>query len=183
MPNLTRIWTRPALVIFTEEEPIPSGIPNAIQNARWSIGSSGKYLYLTDDNRSGLQTSVDRIEYKKRMINGRMRSYHISDKKNFTISWSTIPSRSTFVSEVQYGGSSSEWAGGSEMLKWHEEHQGSFYMMLVYDYDFNETYNAGIPVQNSVEYYNVFFEDFSYTVNKRGGEYDLWDVNMTLVEA
>jgi hypothetical protein len=181
--NLNKIWSRPALVLFTENEPIATDLAEG----QWSIGNSGTYMYLTDDNRSDLSVSVDRIEYKKRMINGTMRSYHVADKKSFNISWNNIPSRAEFVSEVSLKRSgtnlTTNWAGASEMKKWHQDHNGSFYMLLVYDYDYKETYANSVTLEKSIEYYKVFFETFTYNVTKRGGIYDLWDVSMSLVEA
>ena len=183
MTNLNTIWSRPSLVLFTESQPSAS-IASA---GAWVIGSAGTYMYLTDDNRSDLSVSVDRIEYKKRMINGTMRSYHVADKKSFNLSWNNIPSRAEFVSEVSLKRSgvnlTTNWAGASEMKKWHEDHNGSFYMLLVYDYNYRQTSASNISLANSIEYYKVFFESFTYNVTKRGGIYDLWDVSMSLVEA
>jgi hypothetical protein len=172
--TLDRTWKRPAMVIFTETQPSASVASAGL----WSIGNEGTYLYLTDDNRSDVSINVDRIEYKKRMINGRMRSYHITDKKTFSISWNDIPSRSSGVSEVEIGGgSAAQWAGGREMIEWHKDHPGSFYMMLIYD---NTDTNTVLSYK--AEYYNVFFEDVSFNVKKRGTLYDLWDVTISLVE-
>jgi hypothetical protein len=53
-----------------------------------------EFLILSDDNRSPLQFNSVRIEKKERMINGRMRSYHIADKLDLSTSWNRLPSRS-----------------------------------------------------------------------------------------
>jgi hypothetical protein len=53
-----------------------------------------EFLILSDDNRSALQFNSLRIEKKERMINGRMRSYHVADKIELSTSWSMLPSRS-----------------------------------------------------------------------------------------
>jgi hypothetical protein len=53
-----------------------------------------EFLILSDDNRSPLQFSSLRIEKKERMINGRLRSYHVADKLEISTSWSMLPSRS-----------------------------------------------------------------------------------------
>lgn len=174
--TLDRIWTRPALVIFTEEKPV------AVNEAagQWDLGiADTSFLYLTDDGRSEMQISLERIEYKKRMINGRMRSYHVSDKKTFSVSWKDLPSVRDEVSEARFGGIKTGWASSQQMLTWHKNHSDSFYLTLVYD---TPTASASVPLRYSLETYNVFFEDFSYTINKRGPLHDLWDVSMTLVE-
>jgi len=178
MPTTTleTIWTRPALMIFSETEPVAVNI-NAGQ---WDIGSAGSnFLYLTDDNRSELQIDLERIETKKRMINGRMRAYHVADKRNFNVSWQDLPSLNSVISERAQGGSSTGWASCQEMLTWYKDHTGSFYLTLVYD---TPSAPAGAPLKYSLEYFNVFFDDFNYVIKKRGNQTDLWDISMSLVE-
>jgi hypothetical protein len=53
-----------------------------------------EFLILSDDNRTPLQFNSLRIEKKERMINGRMRSYHVADKLELSTSWTMLPSRS-----------------------------------------------------------------------------------------
>jgi len=101
-----------------------------------------QFLLITDDNRQPIQFKNERIEKRERMINGRMRSYHISDKLTLSTSWTLIPSRShddvpTFdtisglspkKSYTTDGG-----AGGADMLEWYDAHKGSFWVFLAYD--------------------------------------------------
>ena len=180
---LQKSWFRPSLMIFTNAQPTAS----VASVGSWNIGSVAgtDYLFLTDDGRSDLQVSTERIEYKKRMINGRMRSYHVADKKSFSVSWKDLPSRSSGVSETK-NNPSSAWAGGKEMLDWHETHPDSFYLMLVYDVVTPEKESTGveanIPLKYRVETYNVFFQDLGFTITTRGSLYDHWDLNMSLVE-
>jgi hypothetical protein len=170
--TLQRIWTRPTLMIFSETQPSASDASQGI----WDLGTT--FLYLTDDNRSDLQVSLERIEFKKRMINGRMRAYHVADKKTFSINWKDLPSNKNEISEVKFSGLTTGWASSQEMLDWHNNHTDSFYLTLVYD---TPTASAN-PLRHRVENYNVFFEDFSFNVKKRGTTHDLWDISMTLVE-
>lgn len=51
------------------------------------------FLILSDHNRSPIDFSTARIEDRKRMISGRMRSYHVADKKTISCSWDLLPSR------------------------------------------------------------------------------------------
>lgn len=181
MPPLTttlqKVWTRPALMLFTKNQPTPV---NA-NSGQYQLGdvAGTDFIYLTDDSRSELQISIDRIEFKKRMINGRMRSYHVADKKSFSVNWKDLPSLKTELSESRFQASPSGWASCQEMLTWHKNHSDSFYLTLVYD---TPTAAAEVPLKYSLETYNVFFEDFSYVVKKRGPKHDLWDISMTLVE-
>lgn len=177
MPTTTldKIWTRPALIIFTENQPVPVNSASG----QWDLGvADTNFLYLTDDNRSEMQVSIERIEYKKRMINGRMRSYHVADKKTFSVSWGDLPSVRNELSEARFSASVSGWASCQQMLDWHRVHPDSFYLTLVYD----TPSASALPLKYSLETYNVFFDDFSYTIKKRGPTHDLWDISMTLVE-
>lgn len=174
--TLQRIWTRPALMVFTESPPTPVNV----NSGQYDLGTAGSnYLYLTDDSRSELQVSIDRIEYKKRMINGRMRSYHVADKRTFSVSWKDLPSKKDELSEVRFSGLNAGWASCQEMLLWHSDHPNSFYLNLVYD---TPEASQSTPLRYRLETYNVFFDDFSYIVTKRGPTHDLWDISMTLVE-
>ena len=53
-----------------------------------------QFIILSDHNRGAIDFSTDRIENRERMINGRMRSYHVADKLNLSLSWNMLPSRS-----------------------------------------------------------------------------------------
>ena len=163
-----------------------------------------QFIILSDDNRSALEFKPTRIEQRDRMINGRMRSYHIADKLTISASWNMLPSRafssianfnssgkSTMSSDFGKPGSSDNsytsdgGAGGVELLDWYNNHKGSFFVYLSYDNYKNlgsdaESFNKLNKYSEVVE---VFFADFSYAVNKRGGSnYDFWDISFTLEE-
>ena len=171
--TLAQKYLRPSLIIWSENEPELGTGDNA---GKWDLGT--KYLYISDNNRAELSVSFERIEYKQRMINGTMRSYHVADKKNFSTSWEKLPSRKTQVTEYDIN-TRNKFAGGQEMLKWYEEHTGDFWMLLVYDVD--STVSTG-DIKKNVETVNVFFGDFSYNVVDRGQTTDLWNINLSLVE-
>ena len=176
MAVLEKIWTRPALMIFTDVEPT---VIDA-DTGQYNLGSADSgYIYLTDDSRSPLQVGLERIEYKKRMINGRMRSYHVSDKRTFSVSWDNLPSVRSEISEISRTDYTTGWASGPQMLTWYNNHPDSFYLTLVYDHQQGGTADN---ITYSLETYNVFFDEFSYSVNKRGPTHDLWDISMALVE-
>ena len=152
-----------------------------------------QFLLITDDNRKPIEFSEERIEKRERMINGRMRSYHIADKITISTGWDMIPSRShadvpsfdvetgisPYKSYTTDGG-----AGGADMLEWYESHKGSFWVFLTYD-------KKGIFKGTSAPYahlgqYNqvveMFISDFSYSVEKRGPNFDYWNVSISLEE-
>jgi hypothetical protein len=152
-----------------------------------------QFLLITDDNRQPLEFSEERIEKRERMINGRMRSYHIADKLTLSTSWNMIPSRSypdipnfdpLTGRSLQKSYTTDGGAGGEDMLEWYESHKGSFWVFLAYD---KKTVfkNKEEPYKH-LEQYNqlveMFISDFSYSVEKRGSNFDYWNVSISLEE-
>lgn len=58
-----------------------------------TLDQNGEFLILSDNNREPIEFTKERIEVRKRMVNGRMRSYHVADKLQIATSWSMLPSR------------------------------------------------------------------------------------------
>jgi hypothetical protein len=152
-----------------------------------------QFLLITDDNRQPLQFKNERIEKRERMINGRMRSYHIADKLTLSTSWNLIPSRShddvpTFntVSGLSPNKpyTTDGGAGGADMLEWYESHKGSFWVFLAYDKKgiFKGTSDPYSHLQQYNQLVEMFIGDFSYSVEKRGNKFDYWNVSITLEE-
>lgn len=160
-----------------------------------------QFLILSDHNRGEMQFNTTRIEQRQRTINGSMRSYHIADKLNMSVSWTNLPSRShsgdpsfntsgiTDLTGPSHEFTSDGGAGGSELLDWYDNHKGSFFMFLAYDKYSNFPVNGVITdaSYHNLGKYNqvvqVFISDFSYSVVKRGGNnHDLWNVSVTMEE-
>jgi hypothetical protein len=158
-----------------------------------SEANTKDFLILSDDNRSEIDFRTVRIEKRERMINGRMRSYHIADKLTLSTSWTLIPSRShddvpTFNTVTGLSPNKSYTtdggAGGADMLEWYDAHKGSFWVFLAYD---RKGIFKGTPdPYNHLQQYNqlieMFISDFSYSVEKRGNKFDYWNVSVTLEE-
>lgn len=171
----------------------------------------GTFIILSDDNRQPIEFTQERIEKRERMINGRMRSYHIADKLKINVSWDMLPSRSftaapefgldgkptTLVSEngIKPFGSpnykdqqytTDGGAGGVEILEWYDNNPGSFWVYLSYDKYTNFTPNDETPYDNLAKYSQIvemYFADFNYSVQKRGGSnYDFWNISVSLEE-
>ncbi len=156
-----------------------------------------QFIILSDDNRQPIDFTPTRIEKRERMINGRMRAYHIADKLTISTSWDMLPSRSygtlpdfgasTGVSDyksLEY--TSDGGAGGNEVLDWYENHKGSFWVFLAYDkyktFGDDATAYSHLPQYNQI--LEMFISDFSYSVVKRGGSnFDFWNISVTLEEA
>ena len=193
-------YTRPSAMLWSENSGtlinglyIPQGYEVGAAAEGVDPELLDQFLMLTDDNRSPLDFSDERIEKRERMINGRMRSYHTADKMKISTEWSMIPSRShsnvpsfniatgksPHTSYTTDGG-----AGGADMLEWYDGHKGSFWVFLAYDrkgifkgteapYDHLQQYNKLIE---------MFISSFSYSVEKRGVNFDYWNVSVTLEE-
>lgn len=170
---LKKIWARPTFIILSEKEPLQDG-------TTWDF-QGGDVLYLTDDNRSEVQFSPQRIESKRRMIDGTMRSYFTADKNTISTSWSNIPSRAidgsrTYISEYDRTSETSGFGAGIDIKDWHEAYTKDFWALMVYDI------SKDSAVAGQAEKYHVFFETFDYTISKRGQFNDLWNVSISLVE-
>jgi hypothetical protein len=178
-----------------------------------SLRLLNQFLILSDDNREPLAFSNERIESRKRMINGRMRSYYVADKLSLDVSWQRLPSRSFSmypgfdengkplgIAEESEGlrlqpsgspyGKDQQYttdggAGGVEILDWHQNHPGSFWVFLAYDNysNFKETEDPYSHLKKYNQVIEMFVSDFSYTVEKRGtNNYDFWNISVSLEE-
>jgi len=194
-------YARPQGVVFTEEyNETASGllVPAGFEVNSAQADNLETFLILSDHNRSGIDISPNRIETRERMVNGRMRSYHIDDKKMIKVSWQNLPSRSyltspefaiadTFDGETQtaFIGKSSLYntieeytvdggAGGADIKEWYDQHVGSFYVLLAYDNSASLQNTSGANASKYAklgqytEALEMFISDFSFNVDKRG---------------
>jgi len=206
-------YSRPQAMLFADNPGtkvdgfyIPDG--DEIGAYTGSEANSKDFLILSDDNRSEIDFGNVRIEKRERMINGRMRSYHIADKLQIGVSWNMLPSRAydtkadfdsngnadivkTVTRENPLEFTTDGGAGGVELLDWYDNHKGSFWVYLAYDKytNFEDTDSSEIDNRfNNINKYNeiveVFFSDFNYSVVKRSGlNFDFWNVSLALEEA
>lgn len=208
-------YRRPQAILFSENPGVYSF--GVLLPQGYEIGSAddaitdesllNQFMVLSDDNRQPIDFKMIRIEKRERMINGRMRSYHIADKRSFSVSWDMLPSRAfstdpnfnlvTAKSQNTLSGNPSEvdksyttdgGAGGVEILDWYNNHKGSFWVFLAYD-NYKELNLSSPPLSsndNLIKYneaIEMFITDFSYSVQKRGQtNHDLWSISMTLEE-
>jgi hypothetical protein len=165
-----------------------------------------QFIILSDDNRQPIDFKIIRIEKRERMINGRMRSHHIADKRSFSVSWNMLPSRAFSAdpefdlitgntiyensgkpNRVDSSYTTDGGAGGTDILDWYNTHKGSFWVFLSYDNYKEMGLDYPSALSNSLVKYNevieMFITDFTYSVQKRGGtNHDLWNISMTLEE-
>ena len=207
--NGRKRYQRPQAVLWSENSgTLTDGlyIPNGYEIGADTTGVTdtsllNQFLILSDDNRGEIAMTPQRIEQRQRTINGRMRSYHIADKMQYTWSWNMLPSRAYFqVADFDSQGISpyknqigefttDGGAGGVAILDWYENHTGPFWMYLAYDKYSNFKTNGQIDdasfghLAQYNEIVQVYFADFNYSVVKRGGSnYDFWNISVTLEE-
>ena len=177
---------------------------NVLQTGGSSLENS--FLILSDHNRGPLDFKPTRIDKKERMINGRMRSYHIADKLTLSTSWTMLPSRSysefpdfdstTGVSLLagksgRFSEADAEYtvdggAGAVDILSWYESHQGPFWVYLAYDRldNFEETTNQYNRLNQYNQIVEMYISDISYSVESRSNHRgDLLNFSVTLEEA
>jgi hypothetical protein len=218
-PNLSTIATPTAYMSGRKKYARPQAMlwsnnpGTIINNLRIPEGIEKEdFIICSDHNRKEIQITQQRIETRQRMINGTMRSYHIADKINISVSWDMLPSRS-FSRNVLFdengkpldsyyengnikSGTSLEYtvdggAGGVELLDWYETHSNPFYIYLGYD-KFNSPSNLVAQKVTDASFnmlgtYNdvrlMYFSGFSHTIQKRGGSnHDLWSISVSLEE-
>jgi hypothetical protein len=189
--NLRGLRKRPQAILWSDNYGTTSDgilIPNGSEYE--------DFLLLSDHNRTELQFSKQRIENRKRMINGTMRSYHIADKLQVSWSWDMLPSRpfnKDALFDPQTGKPTAPnlddytvdgGAGGVDLLDWYENHPGSFFMFLAYD-KYND-FNEDVKYENLSQYnqiIEVYFTQFNYDVVRRGGNtHDFWNITVGVEE-
>lgn len=197
-------YARPQAMLWSNNP--PQILNNEYVPIGYEIGSvtptnaslTNDFLILSDHNRQPLDFKTNRIETRKRMINGQMRTYHVADKLQISTSWQMIPSRG-FASSPLFDQGTGDTplvtgdqftvdggAGGIEMLDWYESHTGSFWVYLSYD-----KYNEFAPTDESryrrlgqyAYAVKMFISSFDYNVVKRGNAgHDLWNIQLSLEE-
>lgn len=199
-------YARPQAMLFANnpgrtviEDGVQYRIPDGYEIGADSIDPNNEFLILSDDNRGDITIKPERIEKRERMVNGRMRSYHIADKVKIDTSWDMLPSRafaelpyfdstsgiSTLSTDKTMAFTTDGGAGGADIYDWYQRYPGSFFVYLAYDKftNFGRTDEAYANMQMYNEVIEVFFADFQHVVVKRGGStHDFWNVSFSLEE-
>jgi hypothetical protein len=190
-------WARPQAMLWSNN---PGTLVDGVylpENAEFdSESGTEEFIILSDHNRTPISVKTLRIENRERMINGRMRSYHIADKLTVTVSWNNLPSRAynkkpSYDSEGRPSPDSipntaDGGAGGEELRSWYENNVGSFWVFLSYDSyrNFGTDDSAYTHLAQYSDVIEMYITDFNYSVASRGAtNFDLWDVSVTLEEA
>lgn len=144
----------------------------------WSVDGGTTWIKVTDHGRAELNSDVEPIETKQRMVNGTMRKYVVAKKRTFSWTWSNLPDKSTTF-----------LANGTTHGKWLEafynSQDGPFLMRMREGSDQDAvtlTRNGNEDATDTERTFLVMFSEFSKDVVKRGKAFDLWNVNMAVEE-
>jgi hypothetical protein len=148
----------------------------------WQIGNT---LYkISDHNRSPLSEDTERIDNKKRMLDGTLRRYSVTKKRTWTCSWDNLPSKQS-ISGMK---TADNGLYGEQMEALHNSTDGEFRMILRRGtarnvQTFPNVPSTQLPYDDGTFYAtNVMITEFSKETVKRGLNTDLWNVSITLEE-
>ena len=133
----------------------------------WSFDGGTSWVRVPDHGRSPLDTSVERIGESKRVASGMLRRYTVAKKRTWSLSWENLPDKA--VDFLANG------TGGADWLEYRfNQTDGDFLMRI--------RKGSDVGASTVAENYRVVFTEFGKTVTKRGVQFDLLSVDMTLEE-
>lgn len=124
------------------------------------IDSPNDFTELSEHNRQPLSIDTERIERKQRMANGRMRAWHVADKKVWSVNWTELPHDTNFTVDGKAGG---EW-----IMNFMSANPEGFWIKV------------RLP-DGTKSVHEVMTSSFSHNVNKRG-KFEMWDIDISLEE-
>jgi len=139
---------------------------------------------VSDHSREGLNVSTNRHGTDKRMANGTLRRFHIRNHRQWSLSWSVLPSIQGphgFLRPVDGGMS------GRELEDFYDANPGRFRMVIRNGSAEGKVVPAGATTLGAkyedADFYgaDVMITEFSHEISKRGAV-DLWRVQITLEE-
>jgi len=129
---------------------LQAGIQLSLDNSNWQK--------LTDHNRDPISISTEIIETQARMANGKMRKYIVAQKKNISVSWSYVPSKTSETVDLN---NSAAW-----LESFYKSNVGSPIYLKVVASELDSSGNF-VTAQNASEVYTVFMEKFSKSIINR----------------
>lgn len=136
-------------------------------------------IKLSEHNRQPVSMTPNRIEKSTRMTNGTLRKFYIDDKMTINMSWSMLPSYSTFTIDGGYGALDlkSFYEGTATKASGALSGQNTF--------DVTVRYASG----STTETYTMIFTSCSFEVIKRNAKIatsdtpqELWNVSLSMEE-
>jgi len=144
-----------------------------------SSTSTPTWQKISEHNRTPARIDIARIEKTQRMANGLLRKYWIADKRSLSVSWNSLPSRSTLTVDGGWGAIDIQ-----EYYKLASKGRATFKIKIVY----GKELSGGNQVDR-VDEFIATFTQCSFTVVKRNVKgkttdpaQEFWDVSLTLEE-
>lgn len=141
--------------------------------------TSPQAFQFTDHNRSTINFGYEQIENTVRTADGTMRKFFIAKKRSFDLSWSMLPSLSTYTVDALPGaGAIRDFYNNNidKKITLEVVHHGAFNAIL----SSSSVPNAPTGTKETI---NVFISSFSYEVVKRLKNHDYVNVSIGFVEA
>lgn len=134
-------------------------------------------IKLSEHNRQPVTLGTERIEKAVRMANGTMRKFHVADKAEIQVSWTMLPSFSTFTVDGGYGAMNLKLFYEGTAAKAEAALSG------------RSTFDVKISYGNTVKTMEMMFTSCSFEIVKRNVKekttdtaQEFWNVNLTMVE-
>lgn len=134
-------------------------------------------IKISEHNRQPVSITPNRIEKTQRMSNGTLRKFYVADKRSINISWSMLPSYSTFTVDGGYGALDLKAFHAGTASKASGALSGK------------SSFDLSIKTGNSTETFEVMFSSFSIEVVKRNVKestsstpQEFWNVSLSLEE-
>lgn len=142
-----------------------------------SVITLNSTLKLSEHNRQPVSISPTRIERTQRMGNGTLRKFHVADKETISVSWSKLPSFSTFTVDGGYG--------AVDLKNFYEGTAAKASGALSGQASFDVTINYG----GESKTLEMVFQSFSADIVNRNVKtkssdtpQEFWEVSITLME-
>lgn len=116
---------------------------------------------LSDHNRDAISVTMDRIENRKRMADGTMRTFVVATKRQWKTSWEDLPRENNQTVDGYWGAAS--------IIDFYEDTLGSFELVIT-------------DGENATETTTVMFDSFDFKLTKRGIYTDFYDIDLSVVE-
>lgn len=134
-------------------------------------------LKISEHNRQPVAISTNRIEKTQRMSNGTLRKFYVADKRSISVSWSMLPSYSTFTVDGGYGALDLKAFHAGTASKASGALSGK------------TSFDVSIKTGNTTETFEVIFSSFSIEMVKRNVKeknsstpQEFWNVSLSLEE-
>lgn len=127
---------------------------------------------VSEHNRSEFTETTLRIEQNQRMANGLLRKYYVASKKQWSLSWTMLPS---YRNETVDGG----W-GAEDLKTFYESEAGSGTFQIKINTSHNPSNMEDSSFwESSANTYDVVFTSCDFTVVKRGLQ-PYWNVKLSM---